>query len=99
MSDSRLIMMEAIARQKLVTVRYNGAEIMLAPHILFERHGDLFVCALNLSKNWRADDERYLGQFKLAGLGEARLLDEGFAALASYQPEVPRADDTLLLAI
>ena len=99
MNDSRLIMMEAIARQKLVTVRYNGAEITLAPHVLFERHGDLFVSALNLSKNWRADDERYLGQFKLAGLGEARLQEEGFTALSSYKPEVPRADDTLLLAI
>jgi len=99
MSDTRLKLMEAIARQKAVSVRYNGAVIKLAPHLLFERHGDLFVHALNLSKNWRAEDERHLGQFKLAGLGEAVLLEEGFAPLPAYQAEPPRPEDKLILAI
>lgn len=99
MDEIRVKLMEAIARQKIVSTRYNGEQIRLAPHLLFERHGDLFIGALNLSKNWRADDERRLGQFKLAGLGTATLLDEGFDPLPSYQPAAPRADDTLVLAI
>lgn len=92
-------MMEAIARQKLVVVRYNGGRIRLAPHLMFERHGDLFVSALNLDKNWRSEDEKRLGQFKLAGLGEAELLEEGFDPLPSYEAATPRPDDTLILAI
>ena len=92
-------MMEAIARKRAVTARYNGAEIKLAPHLLFERHGDLFVSAFNMSKTWRTDDERRLGQFKLAGLGAPQLLDEGFEPLPSYQPDTPRTEDTLILAI
>lgn len=98
MTDTR-VMIEAIARQQAVTATYNGAVIKLAPHLLFERHGDLYVSALNLSKGWRADDERRLGQFKLAGLAVMELLDEGFDPLPSYNSAAPRTDDTLILAI
>lgn len=91
--------MEAIARKRMVSARYNGSVITLAPHVLFERHGDLYVSALNLSKGWRSDDERRLGQFKLAGLAAAELLDEVFDPLPSYEPAAPRSDDTLVLAI
>jgi len=68
-SDTRLKLIEAIARRQAIEVSYNGKRIKLAPHLLFERRGDLFVSALNLSKNWRTDEERRLGQFKLTGLG------------------------------
>lgn len=95
----RLKLMEGIARQRVVATRYNGEHVRLAPHLLFERHGDLFVGALNLSKNRRPDDEPRLGQFKLAGLGCAELLDEKFLPMPSYQAAAPRADDTLILAV
>lgn len=99
MENVRIPLMEAIARQQIVVTRYNGEQVRLAPHLLYERHGDLFVAALNLSKNWRDDDERRLGQFKLAGLGGIRLLDETFDPLPSYQAAPPRGSDTLLLAV
>ena len=99
MDEIRVKLMKAITRQQIVETRYNGELIRLAPHLLFERHGDLFVRALNLNKNWRADDEPRLGQFKLAGLGGAEVLDETFEALLSYQPSAPRVGDTLVLSI
>lgn len=99
MSETRLKLMEAIARKRTVAARYNGNLIKLAPHLLFERRGDLFVSALNMSKTWRTDDERCLGQFKLAGLVATELLDEPFDPLPSYEAATPRTDDTLILAI
>ncbi len=99
MTDIRIKLMEAIARQRTIAVRYNGERFKLAPHLLFERHGDLFVSALNLSKNWRDQDERWLGQFKLAGLGAGELLDETFDPMPSYHAEAPRAEDSLVMAI
>lgn len=99
MSETRLKLMEAIARRQTVTARYNGDLIKLAPHLLFERHGELFVSALNMSKSWRNDDERRLGQFKLAGLVATELLDERFDPLPSYEAAAPRSDDTLILTI
>ncbi len=91
--------MEAIARKHAVMAQYNGAMMKLAPHLLFERRGDLFVSALNMSKNWRSEDEQQLGHFKLKGLAMADLTDETFDPLPSYQPTVPHAEDTLVFAI
>ena len=99
MSEARLKVIEAIARKQTVAARYNGQLVKLAPHLLFERRGDLFVSALNMSKSWRTDCEPRLGQFKLAGLVAAKLLDETFEPLPSYQAMTPRSDDTLILTV
>ena len=45
MSETRLTLMEAVARGRTVTGRYNGEIMRLAPHLIYERHGDLFVGA------------------------------------------------------
>ncbi|MFC0205709.1 WYL domain-containing protein [Novosphingobium soli] len=95
----RLTLMEAITRRRLVSARYNGGVITLAPHLLFERHGDLFVSALNMGKSWREDEEPRLGQFKLAGLTDPQLSAESFDPLPSFDGTAPRPDDTLILAL
>ena len=99
MSDSRLTLMEAISRKLKVEAQYNGATIQLAAHLMFERHGDLFVSALNLGKVWRSDEKARLGQFKLAGLSEAKLLSEEFEPLPDFKPVVPRESDVMVLAV
>lgn len=99
MSDTRMALMEAIARRRLLSATYNGETILLAPHMLYERHGDLFVSALNLSKNWRSEDERRLGQFKLAGLSAPAVQEDAFEPLPSYEPVAPREGDAIILAL
>jgi hypothetical protein len=99
MSDTRLKLMEAIARKRTVKAEYNGKMMKLAPHQLFERHGDLYISALNLTKNWRSDEERRLGHFKLDGLGAAELNNETFDPLPNFEAKAPRAEDTLVLAV
>ena len=71
-NDPRLVLFEAIARKRAVTAEYNGVQMRLAPHVLFERRGDLFLSAVNLTKNWRSEEEKRLGHFKLDGLGETK---------------------------
>ena len=99
MNDPRLTLMEAISRKLNVEAQYNGATIRFSPHLMFERHGDLFVSALNLGKVWRSDEEPRLGQFKLAGLSQAKLLDAEFEPLDGFKPEVPREGDVMVLAV
>ena len=95
----RVTIMEAIARSVLRGARYNGQKLTLAPHALFARNGDLFVNALNLSKNRRPDDELRLGCFKLAGLAEVELTEEPFEALPDTTALLSRSDDELILAV
>ncbi len=71
----------------------------LAPHMLFTRHGDLFVSALNTSKNWRSDEERRLGHFKLTGLSEVSLQNEAFTPLPDFDATTPREDDEHLFSV
>ncbi|MDP3675945.1 MAG: hypothetical protein Q8R44_12770 [Novosphingobium sp.] len=97
--DPRLVLFEAIARKRAVTAEYNGVQMRLAPHVLFERRGDLFLSALNMSKNWRSDEEKRLGHFKLEGLGETKLTEEGFDPLPSFEAAAPQPDDKLVMAI
>lgn len=99
MNDTRLKLMEAIARRRMVTAHYNGNRMTLAPHQMFERRGDLFVSALNLSKNWRSPDDWRLGHYKLDGLAVTELQEGTFEPLPSFEAAAPREDDTLLLAV
>lgn len=99
MDDTRLKLMEAIARKRKVTAHYNGQVLTLAPHLLFERRGDLFISALNLNKSWRSDEEPRLGHFKLDGLASIELIDETFDPLPGFEAAAPHSEDTPLLAV
>lgn len=91
--------LEAISKRLMVRAEYNATQLVLAPHHLFERHGELFVGALNTGKAWRSEDERKLGYFKLKGLSNVGLTDDGFAPLEEGAPVLPRETDKLIFAI
>lgn len=91
--------LEAIARRLLLRADYNGTELRLAPHQLFDRHGELYIGAFNPAKAWRSEEERRLGYFKLKGLRALELTEEGFEPLEQADPALPRAEDRLLFAI
>lgn len=91
--------LEAIARKRLVAAEYNGDQILLAPHQLFSRHGALFISALNTSRNWRDTDERWLGQFKLAGLSNVVLASDSFEPLTNFDSEPHRQGDEHLFSL
>ena len=92
-------LIEAIASKQMAAGVYNGSAILLAPHQLFARHGDLFVLALNTERTPREDSERRLGQFKLAGLSEVALTQETFEPLESFDPGPVRLGDEQLFSI
>jgi len=70
----------AIERQVFVTATYNRLRARLAPHSLFERHGDSFLRAVTLEVDGREPREPKLGIFKLTGLSEVTLEGRGFSA-------------------
>ncbi|MCT2399127.1 WYL domain-containing protein [Novosphingobium mangrovi (ex Huang et al. 2023)] len=97
-SPERTIM-EAIVRRRTICAEYNGGEMLLAPHRMFTRHGDLFVSALNLRKNWRSEEERRLGHFKLDGLSNAALTADEFEPLPANENCLPRETDQEVLSV
>lgn len=79
-SDAALIE-QAIARRLCVSAIYNRVPILLAPHILYTKHGDLFVDAVVTERDGKLPKEIKLGTFKIAGLTVLA------ASLRSFVPE------------
>ena len=96
---ARMGVLEAIARRVLLNAAYNGQRLTLAPHALFARRGELYASALNLSKHWRADEERRLGYFKIAGLAAVEVTEDPFDALPNAAEMLAGAGDEVLLAV
>lgn len=96
-TDARPII-EAIATRRLIRASYNDAVLTLAPHHLFERHGELFVGAYNPAKARRSDEAPKLGYFMLKGLSAIGVTDEAFEPLDDAST-LPRETDTLVFAV
>lgn len=76
----------SIARKTHVTVTYNRVAMLMAPYILYTRHGDLFIDAVVHEKDGKVPKELKLGTFKLAGLSDVTATFQPFEPLSLYDP-------------
>jgi hypothetical protein len=79
----------AIERRVFLIATYNRNSIRLAPHSLFERHGDPFLRAVTLEVDGRTPKEPKLGTFKLAGLSSVTLEGRAFSREKLFAGLVP----------
>lgn len=93
------ILLEAIARTMCVEAVYNKVRMILAPHILYTRHDELFVDAVALEKDGRAPRELKLGTFKLAGLSDVALTERAFAREDLFDPANDKYAGVTLFAV
>ena len=93
------VVLEAIVKQLCLAATYNRQQMTLAPHILYTRHGELFVDAVALEREGRAPKELKLGTYKLAGLHPLRVTARRFERSALFKAGEPRYKGETLLAI
>ena len=93
------IVLEAIVKQRAIAATYNRADVTLAPHILYTRHGDLHIDALTLERDGRPPREVKLGTFKLAGLSALRLTPRKFETSELFNARDAKYADVALLAV
>ena len=98
MTDSKLIL-EAIALKRCIEVTYNRMRMKLAPHVLYSRHGDLFLDAVAVEREGRVPGEVKLGTFKLAGLTTAQIVARSFQPLPGFDPSDRRYCETTPFAV
>ncbi|WP_315760176.1 hypothetical protein [Sphingomonas sp. Y38-1Y] len=77
---------EAIVRKACVTATYNRTEVLLAPHAIWTRHGDMFVDAVTVRLNGQPPREVKLGTFKLIGLNDIARTEEPFEVSELFNP-------------
>lgn len=93
------IILEAVVRQLCVNATYNRDKIVLAPHVVYTRHGELYVDAITVARNGMLPREPKLGSFKVTGLGDVRLTGRDFAISDLYEPEAERYAGCALIAV
>ena len=93
------LILEAIARQVCVKAVYNRTILLLAPHILYQRHGALFVDALTIERDGKPPKESKLGAFKLDGLSGIATTLRRFSAFQNFKVQDPKYAEATLFAI
>ena len=92
-------MFEAIVRLRAVTATYNKGSVTIAPHILYTRHGEIYVDATTLERDGKPPREEKLGTFKLEGLGEPSITDRPFHPSALFEPGAEKYAGVTLMAV
>jgi hypothetical protein len=93
------LMFEAIVKQLCVATTYNRMEVTLAPHILYTRHGELYVDAVTVEREGRPPREPKLGTFKLAGMQPLRLTARRFERSALFHSAAAKYQGETLMAV
>lgn len=97
--DAVPVVFEAIVKRQALAATYNRGEITLAPHIVYTKHGEIYVDAVTMLRDGKPPKEIKLGAFKLAGLGGVRMTPRRFDASTLFSPSEARYDGVTLLAI
>lgn len=92
-------MFEAIALRKCVDATYNRTTVKLAPHILYTRHGELYVDAVTVERDGKPPREVKLGTFKLAGLKELHVDERPFHPETVFDPGDSKYDGVTVFAV
>ncbi|MCF8706611.1 WYL domain-containing protein [Rhizorhapis sp. SPR117] len=88
--ESNKLILEAIALHKAITATYNRMVATLAPHILYTRHGELYLDAVTIERDGQPPREVKLGAFKVTGLTELALTNQTFEPVPFFNPDDPK---------
>ncbi|MEH3108327.1 MAG: hypothetical protein PGN09_13955 [Sphingomonas fennica] len=93
------VVFEAIALRKALIGTYNRQQMVLAPHILYTRHGELYIDAVALERDGQPPKEVKLGTFKLDGLKDLAMEGRSFDRQPVFDPRHERYVGETLFAI
>jgi hypothetical protein len=93
------LILEAIALQKPVRATYNKVPVSLAPHILYTRHGELYVDAVTIERDGRPPRETKIGTFKVSGLKDMMLVERRFQPEPTFNAGDEKYDGVTLFAV
>ena len=90
---------EAIVKQRCINATWNRDWFVLAPHVIYTRHGEVFVDAITVARNGMLPREEKLGTFKVVGLGDPRLTGREFVPSKLFEPEAEKYAGVTLMTV
>jgi hypothetical protein len=97
--DTVPVVFEAIVKKQAIAATYNRGSVTLAPHILYTKHGEIYVDATTLERDGQPPREPKLGAFKLAGLTGLRITPRRFTVSELFAVADERYEGVTLLAV
>lgn len=91
--------LEAIVKRLAVAATYNRGEIVLAPHVLYTKHGELYVDGVVLERDGKPPKEVKVGAYKLAGLQPLRLAARRFTPSEVFDAGAEKYVGQTLMAV
>ena len=83
----------AMMQKLCVSVTYNNMEMLIAPHMLWTKHGDLHVDAVTVERAGGVPKISKIGTFKLAGLSRVALTARQFRVHPDWSATDPKYDE------
>lgn len=97
--DPAAILSQAIQVKFCAAAVYNKATFLLAPHILYTKHDELFLDAMVVERDGKPPKEPKMSTFKLSGLTEIAPTGQRFAPLPGFDALDPKYADNTVRAI
>jgi hypothetical protein len=91
--------LEAIVKKLAVAATYNGSEIVLAPHVLYTKHAQLYVDGVVIERDGKPPKEAKVGAYKLAGLSPLRITARRFTPSPLFDANAEKYAGETLLAV
>jgi hypothetical protein len=76
--ETNALILEAIATRTCLTAVYNRMNILLAPHILYTKHEELYLDGVTIKRDGELPKEVKVGAFKVIGLKDIALNEQAF---------------------
>lgn len=91
--------LEAIVRRLCIGVTYNRQRVVLAPHILYTRHGEPHIDAVAVERDGKPPREPKIGTYRLTGLNDIEITDRPFFPIEEFDPGAPLYQGETLIAV
>lgn len=80
----------AMMQKLCVSVVYNNMDMLIAPHMLWTKHGDLHVDGVTVERAGGVPKVLKVGTFKLSGLNGVALTSRLFVPHPDFKPTDPK---------
>ncbi|HEX7782919.1 MAG TPA: hypothetical protein VF509_08940 [Sphingobium sp.] len=95
--DPAILIAQTIQLRVCLTAIYNKASFLMAPHVLYKKHDELFIDAMTVECDGKPPREPKIGTFKLSGLNEIAMTGQRFVPLPGFDPADPKYEHTVLV--
>ena len=97
--DTVPVVFEAIVKQQAIAATYNRGAVTLAPHILYTKHGEIYLDAVTIERDGQPPREPKVGAFKLSGLASLRITPRRFKPSELFDAADEKYAGVTLLAV